>query len=339
MARAAGPRAARLEAGARQSRPWVPPALLLLVLLAACSEPAPAPLRVGTVLWPGHEPLFLARARGALPEASVRLVEYSSLSEVNRAFRNGTLEAAALTLDMALALAQQGFEPRVVLVMATSAGADALVAQPDIRDVQGLRGRRVGVEESGVSAYVLGRALERAGMSAADIQVVWTPVEQQVRAFREGAVDAVVTFEPAVSQVVAAGGRRLFDSSQLPGEVQDVLVVRRASLEAHHEQVAALLDAWFAAARSVTERPQAASLELSPRLGMSPEQFRRVCTQLHFPTREENLALLGGAQPAILPLARRVFHMLQRLEMVRGGWPEGPLVDARALRPPVAEAR
>ncbi|MBF5046604.1 MULTISPECIES: ABC transporter substrate-binding protein [Myxococcaceae] len=310
------------------------PALLVLLLAggAACTQPPPAPMRLGTVMWPGHEPLFLARESGQLPDAQVRLVEYSSLSEVNRAFRNGALDAAGLTLDMALALAQQGFEPRVVLVMDISQGADALLARPEVAQVRALRGRRVGVEESGVSGYVLGRALERAGLAASDVQVVWTPVEQQVRAYREGALDAVVSFEPVVGQLMAAGARRLFDSSELPGEVQDVLVVRRAYLDAHPAEVAALLDAWFAAADTVQARPQAASLELSPRLGMSAEEFRRVCTQLHFPSREENLALLGGERPGIVPIARRMYEVLLRLGLVRGAWPEAPLADARALQ-------
>ena len=339
MARAAGPAAARTGASGPLPQPHGPwrrwlLGLLALAAAAACAQPAPEAMRVGTVLWPGHEPFFFARAHGNLPDAQVRLVEYSSLSEVNRAFRNGAVDAAAVTLDMALALAQQGFEPRVVLVMATSAGADALLARPDLRSLEALRGRRVALEESGVSAYVLGRALESAGMSAQDIQVVWTPVEQQLRAYREGAVDAVVAFEPMVGQVAAAGARRLFDSSRLPDEVQDVLVVRRAYLEAHPERVAALLDAWFEAAQQVEARPLAASHELSGRLGMSPEEFRRVCTQIRFPTREENRALLAGPAPGILPIAQRVFRVLQRLELVRGSWPEGPLLDARALREP-----
>ncbi len=327
MARAAGPAAGRSEASAL----WL--LLVLAAAAAACTQPVPEPMRLGTVTWPGHEPLFLARARGSLPDSQVRLVEYSSLSEVNRAFRNGALDAAGVTLDMALALAQQGFEPRVVLVMDASAGADAIVARPALQDVRALEGRRVGVEESGVSAFVLGRALEEAGLSASRVHIVWTPVEQQVRAYREGGLDAVVSFEPIVSQLEASGARRIFDSTRLPGEVLDVLVVRRAYLEAHRAEVAALLDAWFAAASTVEARPHAASLELSGRLGMTPEDFRRVSEQIHLPTREENLALLGGAEPRILPTARAIFRVLQRHGLVRGSWPEQPLVDARALQP------
>ena len=327
MARVAG-RPAATRSGA--SPLW---GLLVLVALAgACAQPASDPLRLGTVMWPGHEPLFLARARGSLPDSQVRLVEYSSLSEVNRAFRNGALDAAGVTLDMALALAQQGFEPRVVLVLNVSAGADAIVARPGLGGVRALEGKRVGVEESGVSAFVLGRALEKAGLAVSQIHLVWTPVEQQARAYREGALDAVVGFEPIISQLEAQGAQRIFDSSQLPGEVLDVLVVRRAYLEAHRGEVAALLDAWFAAARTVEARPRAASLELSGRLGMTPEDFLRVSTQMQFPSREQNLALLGGEHPRILPTAHAIFRVLQRLELVRGSWPEGPLLDARPLR-------
>ena len=330
MARAAGPAAARSEA----SPLWLLLTLAALsaALAAACTEPPPDAMRLGTVLWPGHEPLFLARTRGSLPDPEVRLVEYSSLSEVNRAFRNGALDAAGVTLDMALALEQQGFEPRVVLVLDVSVGADAIVARPGLREVRALEGRRVGVEESGVSAFLLGRALEEAGMSASQVHIVWTPVEEQPRAYREGRVDAVVSFEPIVSQLEAAGARRVFDSRALPGEVLDVLVVRRAYLEAHPQAVAALLDAWFDAARTVQARPQAAALELSGRLAMKPADFRRVSAGIRLPTREENLWLLGGEQPHILPTARAMFRVLQRLGLVRGEWPEQPLLDARALR-------
>lgn len=58
-----------------------------------------APLRIGTLVWPGYEPLYLARERGYLDPKSVRLVEYPSNSEVTRAFRNRAIEAAALTFD------------------------------------------------------------------------------------------------------------------------------------------------------------------------------------------------------------------------------------------------
>ena len=67
------------------------PALILLFssfLLGAC-EQTPHPLRVGTNVWPGYEPLYLAREQGYLSEDAVRLIELPSATDVMSAFSHG----------------------------------------------------------------------------------------------------------------------------------------------------------------------------------------------------------------------------------------------------------
>lgn len=75
---------------------------LLLAILAPLTH-AGQVLRLGTNVWPGYEPLYLAAEHEAWPSRfNVRMVEYPSATEVLRAFRNRALEAAALTLDEVL---------------------------------------------------------------------------------------------------------------------------------------------------------------------------------------------------------------------------------------------
>ncbi len=50
--------------------------------LAACDRQPEPPLRIGTNVWIGSEPLYLARELGKLDPAVVQLVEYPSASEV-----------------------------------------------------------------------------------------------------------------------------------------------------------------------------------------------------------------------------------------------------------------
>lgn len=305
--------------------------LLLLFVVPACTHEEEGPLRVGTLLWPGGEPLFLARELGMFEEGSVRLVEYSSSGEMHRAFRNGLIDAANVTLDMALQLQQQGLEPRVVLVMDCSNGADALLARPEVRRLEELRGRRVAMEDMAVSTYMLGRALERAGLEPSDIQIVRIPLDQQVRAYEAGEVDAVVTFEPFVSQLRAAGARTLFDSRQLPGEIFDVLVVRGDRLDAHSEQVEQLLQGWFQALRYREEHPDEAAARMSPRLAMSPEEFSIALAGLRLPSLEENLQLVGQSSAGLLGPARRLQHIMRAEGMLHEpGRPE-ELLDDRFL--------
>ena len=106
--------------------------LLLPLALTACAPPPASLLRVGTNVWIGTQPLYIAAERGHFDGAAIRLVEYSSASQVLSAFRNNSIEAAALTLDEALVLSEDIDDVRIVLVEDMSAGADVVLSHPEI---------------------------------------------------------------------------------------------------------------------------------------------------------------------------------------------------------------
>ena len=81
-------------------------------LLGGCSPPH-RPLRIGTIVFPGYELLFLARAMGWLNPGQVRLIELQSSSDSVRAQAAGKLEAAQLTMDELMA-AREGEHRAVV---------------------------------------------------------------------------------------------------------------------------------------------------------------------------------------------------------------------------------
>ena len=54
-------------------------------------------------------------------------------------------------------------------------------------------------------------------------------------------MDGAVTFDPYRAQFLRAGGKTLFDSTQIPGEIVDLLAVRASVIENHPKAVQALL--------------------------------------------------------------------------------------------------
>ena len=126
-------------------------------------------------------------------------LSYPSSSEVIRAYRNGDLEAVAITIDETFLLAETQPNIRIVLVTDISNGADVILAKPEIQSLKDLKGRRVGVESTALGAFVITRALGQVGLSPKDIEIVSLGVSEQERAFKQGIVDAVVTFEPVRS--------------------------------------------------------------------------------------------------------------------------------------------
>ncbi|MBF0256659.1 MAG: ABC transporter substrate-binding protein [Gammaproteobacteria bacterium] len=285
--------------------------------LALAQAQAQQTLRVGTNLWPGYEPLYLAReiAKPGWGEA-VRLVEYPSATEVLRAFRNRAIEAAGLTLDEVLLLKQDGLPLRVVLVMDISQGADVIIARQGIASMAGLRGKKVAVESGALGAYVLTRALELHGLRLDEIESVHLDVSGHRQAFESGQVDAVVTFEPVRTQLLNAGGAEIFSSREIPGEVVEVLVVHEAALQRQPEAVKQLLKGWFQALQLLQHQPQQAAELMGQRLKLSAAEVLDSLAGLHLPSREENLKLLGGPTPDLAKSLNRLHRLMRERDLL-----------------------
>lgn len=285
------------------------------LFLSGCEAPEP-PLRVATIQWIGYQPLHLAQALGYFARHPVRLADFHSNTESLRAFRNRNVEVAALTLDEVLLLRADGHDARVILILDYSEGADAIVAHPDIRDLADLRGRRIGVESTAAGAYLLARALEFGGLTTADVRLVKLGIENQVQAYREGWVDAFATFEPLRTRLLNLGARELFNSTRVPGEIVDVLVVRGELIDSHAAQLERLLDSWFQAVAYAAGQPEAAAARLAPRVELSAEEYRQAVAGMRFPTLAENCRLLSGETPQLADTVARLHAVMVKEALI-----------------------
>jgi len=95
----------------------------------------------------------------------------------------------------------------VVLVFDIYAGADVLLARPGIESLAGLKDRCIGFEQGAVGTLMLDHALREAGLAAGEVVQVPLPFDRHEAAWREGALDALITFEPVAGRLVGAGAR------------------------------------------------------------------------------------------------------------------------------------
>ena len=295
--------------------------LALVSVLASCARETEPTLRIGTNVWIGSEPLYLARELGHLDPKTVQLVEYPSASEVLRAFRNQAIDGMVISLDELFGLAVDGLKPRVILVVDESHGADAVIGRRGMRTMKDLKGKPVAVESGALGAFVLSRALALSDMQAGDVNVVHMESNEQPSAFDKGQIDGAVTFDPYRGQLLAAGATTLFDSTRIPGEIVDLVAVRASVLEQQPKAVRELLLGWFKAIDYLKQDPKDAARRMGVRQQTTGEQFLTSLQGLHIPSREENLQMIGGATPALVPSGRRLM---------------GLMLDAKLLRSPLA---
>lgn len=291
--------------------------LVVATCLAGCQPPV-EPLRIVSSPWPGYEPLYLARDLGYLKETSVRVTELPSSNLNMEAFSNGSTDLSTLTLDETLTLLARGQKLRILLVMDISNGADAVVAKPEIKSLAELKGKRLGMENIPLGAYILSRVLDMSGLEAADIDVIPMPEDKHEKAYLQGKIDAAITMEPYKSKITKAGAHVLLDSRQLPNEIFDLIVVREEVYQTRRDHLCHLAQQWFRTLDYVQANQQDAYTRMGKRLGMDAAAFRASMDGLKVPSRQDNQLLLGGKAPTLLVPARRLSDIMQRGNMISG---------------------
>lgn len=247
--------------------------IFICVLLISCTEQVQAPLRIGTNTWLGYEPLYVTQKKSSEFLDTVKFVEYRNASQVLNGIINNSIDVAAVTLDEAVKIKALGYDIQVVWVIDESYGADALMSM-NTNTIDELKGKKVGVETSALGAYFLKRFIEKKQLSKSDFEIVNLEVNRHLNAIKQGQVDAVLTFDPVKSKLIEAGASKLFDSTEIPGEIIDVLIVNRASFDEKRQAVLSrFLKAHVKTISAINSNIKPYYHSLNSRLGLSEAQF------------------------------------------------------------------
>lgn len=289
--------------------------LWLGLVLMGCAFEHSRPLKVATNLWPGYEPLYLAQYLGTYGK-SVGIIQLASATEVMRAMAHGNVDAAAISLDEAILLMAKGMDLVVLMALDHSRGGHAVVASAGTQG--GLEGLRIGVENTAQGAVVLSEALSQAGLQFSDIKLVSLSPDEHEDAFLQGQVDAVVTTEPVKTRLLSKGGRVLFDTSQAPELVVNVLVARQASLRAYPKQYETLIAGYREARVFMLSHRSEAEVFFCKRLQLDEEQLRRAFSGIYLPSEQDNLNWLSGNPSPYTESFHRVLDIMKARNLVQG---------------------
>lgn len=263
-----------------QPHGFISKALLLTGLMVSLALPVRAePLRVGYSDWPGWVAWEVAIEQGLFEEAGVE-VEFEWFDYVASmdAFAAGQLDAICITNGDALVIGASGAANVAILINDYSNGNDMVVGAPGIADIKALKGKKIGVEIGFVGHLLLLNALEKHGMTEADVELVNVPTNETPQALASGDVSAIVAWQPNSGQALSLvpGAKRLYSSADEPGLIYDVLAVAPASLAARRADWAKVIDVWYRAVDFImapATREEAIAI-MAARVGVSAEQYK-----------------------------------------------------------------
>jgi NitT/TauT family transport system substrate-binding protein len=268
--------------------------LSLLLLLGACSEPPPEPLRIATNPWPGYEYLYLAEQLKlyAVEGVEVQIFQFSSLNDARRAYERGQVDGFGGTLvEVLMAKEQSERQPQIIHVPDYSNGGDLIVAQAAISEVKQLQGKTVAIEPGTLNTYILARALNREGLTLDQVKLVSLAQADMFTALQKGEIDAAVTYPPhSIEMLKQLPLKQVFSTREIPGEVIDIIALDAQVIATRKADIQAMLRGLEAAHTYAKAHPDEAFRIMAEREKISPEYFRA--------TVENDLKLLRAADQA-----------------------------------------
>jgi NitT/TauT family transport system substrate-binding protein len=227
-------------------------AVLTFAGLAAAEAAPKKDFKVAWSIYVGWMPWGYAADHGIVKKwadkygITIEVTQFNDYVESMNQYTAGAFDAVTLTNMDGLSIpAAGGVDTTAVIVGDFSNGNDALILK-DKDKLEDVKGQNVNLVEFSVSHYLLARALESIGSSERDVKVVNTSDADMVAAYQTPDVTAVVTWNPLVSTILEdKSAKTVFDSSQIPGEIIDLMVANSDVLKDNPDFGKALAGIWY----------------------------------------------------------------------------------------------
>jgi NitT/TauT family transport system substrate-binding protein len=244
-----------------------PALIVLFIAFFAGSGPAAEKpsFTVGWSVYVGWNPYYYMAKSGILKKwadkynVNIRVQRFDYAPSLD-AFVAKNIDACAMTNMEALDMpAAAGIDTTSIITGDYSNGNDAVLVRRDLTLPQ-LAGKKVLLVEKTVSQYLFERAMTLNGLEnqIKKVKLINTSDSDIATAYiSDTSQDAVVTWKPMVSQIGKTKGvKAIFNSSQIPGEIVDLMVVRTDILSrpdgSGQRFAKALAGAWYETTKLMT---------------------------------------------------------------------------------------
>lgn len=234
----------------------------------------------------------------------VEIVQINDYVESINLYTAGEFDGVSATnMDTVSIPSGGGVDTTALIVGDFSNGNDAIITKGDV-DLAALKGQSVNLVELSVSHYLLARGLDSVGLTEADLSsVVNTSDADMIAAYLTDDVKAVVTWNPLVSEILAGpDATKLFDSSDIPGEIIDLMVVNTETLTDNPNFGKAVAGAWYEVMGLMASGDEAVLTAMAEASGTDLEGYRAqlASTQMFYDPAQAVSFTKGADLPATM---------------------------------------
>lgn len=286
-------------------------------------------LKVGYNQWIGSAGVFVAMKKDLFKKhgVDVEFTEFAGPGDGVAAVIARQLDGVMTTTDNVILIADNTGPGRMVQVFFTdtSAGADAIIAGEDYESVSDLKGKTVAATIGQVNHLLLIKALQSAGLSEKDVNLVNMDAEVAGAAFVAGKVDAAVTWEPWLTKGRSVGGNIVYSSADAPNLILDTFAVNADVAKSKADEITAFIAAVDEGTQMVMEQPEASAKILADFLSVAEADVKGMLSGVKLYDLEDNAELFK--EHKLTGSAQEVADFLEGREIITKPMDVTPLFD------------
>ena len=284
-------------------------AIFLILSLSSC-DPYPKKLTIGAAPWPTFEFAFLADELGYLDKSKYSLLELTSPTGVIQAFQTSKLDVAFVSLDEVLTLISLGVDLKIISIVDTSIGGDALLAKPEIKTLEQLKWRAIGYENKAAGALLLDEVFTLTGLNNQTVQLYEIKQNEVKDAYIKGNIEALVTREPIKQELLALGAHELINSSSLSLPITHVIIARTDVVKQQELQIVNFLKKYYRAREFYEKNKDDALTAMSVRLQLYPYLLEKAFLNVNLIDAKQALVRLSGSPSNMELQAKQLNHLM-----------------------------
>lgn len=221
----------------------------------------------------------------------VEIVQINDYVESINQYTAGAFDGVSATnMDTLSIPSGGGVDTTALIVGDYSNGNDAVILKGE-GGLADLTDKPVNLVELSVSHYLLARGLDSVGLSEADLDgVINTSDADMIAAYATDDVEAVVTWNPLVSEILGsnADATNVFDSSAIPGEILDLMVVNTETLADNPAFGKAVAGAWYEVMGLMAEGDESVLTAMAEASGTDLESYKAqlAATEMFFDPKD-----------------------------------------------------
>jgi len=216
--------------------------------------------RFGWIVFTPWMPWSYAQQSGILKkwadkyDVNIELVQLNDYVESVNQYSAGGLDGVLASIADVYSIPVANGVDTTIFPIDYSNGADAIVLKGKDK-LADIKGQTAHLVEYSVSHYLLDRALETANIPFDDIKRINIGDADFVAAYKAPKLSALVAWQPQIDQIKQSGDAHIvFDSSNIPGEVFESIIIRTSKLKENPNYAKALLGAWYEVAAIINNK-------------------------------------------------------------------------------------